>query len=106
MFCDGKCKKGNKKCGLLTEIIMENKKDGTVKNEEMCVFQAILHSGLRGETQRDGLHAAENSTRNEMAAGLEKIKNVVGTGLIGIIKSVEQKRDQNELTEPGATDIN
>ena len=92
MFCDGKCNKGNKKCGLLTEVIMENKKDGTVKNEEVCVFQAILHSNLRSEGQMDGLHAAENSTRNEIAAGLEKIKNVVGTGMIGMLKSVEQRK--------------
>ena len=79
---------------------MENKKDGTVKNEEMCVFQAILHSGLRGETQRDGLHAAENSTRNEVASGLEKIKNVVGVGLVGMIKKVEEKNELIESTDP------
>jgi len=90
MFCDGKCKKGSKKCGLLTEIIME-KKDGDIKNEEMCVFQATLHSALRSEGQRDGLHAAENSTRNETAAGLERIKDVIGTGMIGMLKSVERK---------------
>ena len=87
MFCDGVCKKKNKKCGLLTEVIMENKKDGTVKNEETCVFQAILHSGLRGEGQRDGLHAAENSTRNEVSVSLNKIKDVLGTGMIGMIEA-------------------
>ena len=92
MFCDGKCKKGNKKCGLLTEVIIENKKDGTVQNEEMCVFQATLHSCLRKEGQLDGLHAAENSTRNEVAIGFEKIKNIVGTGMIGMIKSVDQRK--------------
>ena len=91
MFCDGKCKKGSKKCGLLTEVIME-KTDGTVKNEEMCVLQATLHSCLRSEGQRDGLHAAENSTRNETAKGLNNIKDVLGTGMIGMIKSVEQRK--------------
>jgi hypothetical protein len=96
MFCDGKCKKGNKKCGLLTEIIFENKKDGTVKNEEMCVQQAQLHSSLRIEGLLEGLHAAENSTRNEVAAGLNNIKDVVGTGIIGMIKSAEN-RDGGKL---------
>ena len=91
MFCDGVCKKKNKKCGLLTEVIMENKKDGTVKNEELCVFQAILHSNLRSEGQMDGLHAAENSTRNETVAGLRKIKDVIGTGMVGMLKSIEQR---------------
>jgi len=91
MFCDGKCKKGSKKCGLLTEVIMENKKDGTVKNDELCVLQAILHSSLRSEGQMDGLHAAENSTRNETAAGLRKIKEVIGTGMIGMLKTVERR---------------
>ena len=90
MFCDGICKKGKKKCGLLTEIIME-KKDGDVKNEEMCVFQATLHSALRSEGQRDGLHAAENSTRNETVAGLRRIKEVIGTGMIGMLKTAEKK---------------
>ena len=95
MFCDGKCKKGNKKCGLLTEVIME-KKDGTVENQEMCVFQATLHSALRSEGQRDGLHAAENSTRNETVKGLRKIKDVIGTGMIGALRSAE-KRHGNRL---------
>ena len=93
MFCDGKCRKGNKKCGLLTEIIMENKKDGTVKNEEMCVLQATLHSSLRIEGQMDGLHAAENSTRNETASGLDKIKNVIGTGMAGMIRVVNDRTE-------------
>ena len=75
MFCDGKCKKGNKKCGLLTEIIMENKKDGTVKNEEMCVQQARLHSSLRVEGLLEGLHAAQNSTRNELVKELRSNQN-------------------------------
>jgi hypothetical protein len=91
LFCDGVCKKGKKKCGLLTEIIFENKKDGTVKNEEMCVQQAQLHSSLRIEGLLEGLHAAENSTRNEAAKGLHEIKNVIGTGMIGMIKSVETR---------------
>ena len=91
MFCDGVCKKKNKKCGLLTEVIMENKKDGSVKSEEMCVFQATLHSSLRSEGQMDGLHAAENSTRNEMSASLRRIKEVIGTGMVGMIKTAERK---------------
>ena len=92
MFCDGVCKKKNKKCGLLTEIIME-KKDGDIKNEEMCVFQATLHSALRSEGQRDGLHAAENSTRNEMVAGIRKIKDVLATGMIGMLKAVNDRTE-------------
>jgi hypothetical protein len=91
MFCDGVCKKKNKKCGLLTEVIMENKKDGIVRTEDHCVLQAILHSCLRSEGQRDGLHAAENSTRNEMAKGLGKIKETIGTSMIGILKTIENK---------------
>ena len=67
------------------------KKDGDVKNEEMCVFQATLHSALRSEGQRDGLHAAENSTRNETVAGLRRIKEVIGTGMIGMLKTAEKK---------------
>jgi len=99
MFCDGKCKKGNKKCGLLTEVIMENKKDGSVKNEEMCVFQATLHSMLRGESQRDGLHAAENSTRNETVSKV-----------LALQQAVEQDRDMQhrvvqELVEMKSKDI-
>jgi hypothetical protein len=91
MFCDGVCKKKNKKCGLLTEVIMENKKDGSVRTETHCVLQAQLHSNLRMESLMVGLHAAENSTRNEAAKGLQEIKEVIGTGMVGMIKTVEGK---------------
>ena len=73
------------------------KKDGTVENQEMCVFQATLHSNLRSEGQLDGLHAAENSTRNEASKGLREIKETIGTGMIGMLKSVQSRKDQHEL---------
>jgi len=99
MFCDGNCKKGNKKCGLLTEIIIENKKDGSVKNEEMCVFQASLHSLLRGEGQRDGLHAAENSTRNETVSKVLALQHAVEQDMY------MQHRVVQELVEMKSKDI-
>jgi hypothetical protein len=92
MFCDGKCQKGNKKCGLLVEEILENTKTNEIKHETKCVFNGIHASSLRVEGLLNGLHAAENSTRNETAEGLDKIKDVIGTGMIGMIKSVEQRK--------------
>ena len=92
MFCDGICKKKNKKCGLLTDVWLEDKKTKKKWNEEKCVFIASLDSQLRAEGQRDGLHAAENSTRNEAAKGLRKIKEIIGTGMVGMLKSIENKR--------------
>jgi len=96
MFCDGKCKDKKKKCGLLFELWLENKQNGEKKRTEVCVFQAMLESQLRSEGQRDGLHAAENSTRNETVKGLRKIKEVIGTGMIGALKLAE-KRHGNRL---------
>lgn len=92
MFCDGQCKKKNKKCGLLIEMWLENKQNGEKRKAEICVFQAILESNLRSEGQLDGLHAAENSTRNEAAKGLREIKDVIGTGMIGMLKQAEERK--------------
>ena len=71
---------------------MENKQTGKVWNEEKCIFQAQLESQLRAESQRDGIRADENSTRNEASKGLRQIKEVIGTGLTGMLKSIENRK--------------
>jgi len=91
MFCDGVCSKKHKKCGMLTEIWLEKKSDGKKEKIKQCMMLAQLESTLRMEHLLDGLHAAQNSTRNETASGLNKIKDVIGTGMVGMLKSVEKR---------------
>ena len=89
MFCDGKCKKGNKRCGLLIDITLENRKTGDVRTEEQCTFTAMYASLSRLETKQDGLHSAMNSTRNETVAILSK----------GFMTMIGQAQKYNELLE-------
>jgi hypothetical protein len=107
MFCNGICEKDDKICGLLTEITFEDGKTKEFISKKMCVLHAMYESNIRSERQLDGLHKAENSTRNETAdqlnkigiaqkEGLLKIKEVLGIGMIGLIK---KKKFLNKKTE-------
>ena len=96
MFCDGKCKKGSKTCGLLSQVTMKNA-EGKVKTEDQCILHATAFSSFRVEHMLEGLHAAENSTRNEIASGLDKVKKVIGTGMIGMIQIAEEKKEDGKL---------
>jgi hypothetical protein len=92
MFCDGECKTKRKKCGLLTTVWVEDKMTGKKQAEEKCVFLHILDSSIRAEYRLDGIHEAENGTRNEATKGLREIKDTIGIGLSGMLKSVEGRK--------------
>ena len=100
MFCDGECvnKRKNRKCGLFTELIVEEKgKEGQPITKQMCMFQAILESLIRIELHQGGLHAAMNSTRNENSKNLQEVKttlteakHVIAQGFVGLIREAEK----------------
>jgi len=95
MFCDGKCFKGKKKCGLLCEIIMERvgpTGQKTVEAIEKCVFHHILDSIVRQEKGQIRMQKAIESSRNEKADGDEKIAQMIAKGFLGVMQSVENKR--------------
>lgn len=82
MFCDGICTKKGKKCGLLTEIIMENKMAGEIKTVEICVFKASFESQLRAEQGNIRLQAAIESKRNEEVKTGLGIQDALNTGFL------------------------
>ena len=93
MFCDGICKKKNKKCGLLYEVIMEhNSPDGSKKIEtvEKCVFHHILDSMNRQETGQIRIQQAVEDSRNEKANSDHKISSVVATGFMGMLHAFNE----------------
>jgi len=100
MFCDGKCKTKRKQCGLYITETLQEAVSGKVKNEEKCLFVAIYGSSIRIEQKLGGLHAAENSSRNEAVAQSQELKEVVTAGFVGLIRearklnSVEVKEGQ------------
>ena len=98
MFCDGKCSKGKKKCGLLYEIIMEHigpTGEKSVETIEKCVFHHIFDSMARQETGQVRIQKSIEESRNEKADGDEKISQVIAKGFLGVMQSVENKRIKN-----------
>ena len=98
MFCDGKCIKGKKKCGLLYEVIMEHigpTGEKSVETIEKCAFHHILDSIVRQETGQIRIQKAVEENRNEKADGDEKISQVIAKGFLGVMQSVENKRIEN-----------
>lgn len=90
MFCDGVCIKGKKRCGLYVGEVLQERMSGTVKTEDKCIFVAILTALVRAEHQRDGLHAAQNSTRNEAVKGNQEVVRTMATGFLGLLKGLRQ----------------
>lgn len=103
MFCDGNCKsKHGKRCGLLVTETMTNKLTGEVKQEDRCIFGAQLGALYRIEKSLDGIHAAENGTRNAVAnshvavadaitrAG-DAIRHMIGKGFLAVVEEAQKR---------------
>ena len=95
MFCDGKCTKGKKKCGLLYEVLMEHigpTGRKSVETVEKCVFHHIFDSMSRQESGQIRIQKSVEESRNEKADGDEKISQTIAKGFLGVMQSVENKR--------------
>lgn len=83
MFCDGKCIKGSKRCGLYDEYLMKEamtEKDVIINK---CVFKEMVSSLHRLESGSDRLHTAVNSQRNEEVEIGHDIQGVIANlGLV------------------------
>ncbi len=90
MFCDGKCVKKNKRCGLFRQMTL--KKGEEIKTVDQCVFMAILDSQLRQEQGNIRIQAAVESQRNEESSSFQNINDTIAKGFIGLLKSVGDKR--------------
>ncbi len=88
MFCDNQCKKKNKKCGLLKELIVEiNGKPDTI---EKCVFEAILDSSLRQEQANVRIQASIEHSRNQQNSDELELHKMVAHGFVGLIHTFQQ----------------
>ncbi len=88
MFCDGKCEHKGKKCGLYTQLTMQN---GTeIKTFDICIFKAILESQLRMEQGNIRLQAAVESDRNEKSKNANEIIQTISSGFLGMIYSINE----------------
>ena len=96
MFCDGKCVKGNKKCGLLVELVMEHGETKKVDIQTKCAMLGILESLHRQEQGSVRIQAAVESSRNESVKVGEKVTQVIAKGFGGLIDAA---KDGQKLLE-------
>ena len=94
MFCDGRCEKGKKRCGLLYGIIMEETITGKVEEFEKCAFHHIIDSLVRLEKGDIRLQAAIESSRNENANADHKMSSIVATGFVGMLHAFNDDPDK------------
>lgn len=98
MFCNGECEtiKDNKqlKCGLLFEVIMENKLEGKVETVKGCVFHHIMNSLARQEQGQVRIQASVESSRNQKAEDDNKLSTIVGIGLTGMMHAMVDDKEK------------
>ena len=88
MFCNGRCKIKNKKCGLLKELIIEV--NGKPQVIEKCVFEATLDSMLRQEQSNIRIQAAIEHSRNQQNSDELEARSAIAHGFIGLIHTFQQ----------------
>jgi len=88
MFCDGQCERKGKKCGLLTQLTMQNGSE--VKTFDVCILKAILESLLRIENGNIRLQAAIESARNQKNIDDLEIKETIASGFLGMIYAINE----------------
>lgn len=94
MFCNGVCKKGNKRCGLLLDIYMRNDLTGGEKVVEKCAIIGIFDSLVRQEQGQIRIQAAVESGRNENVKCLREQDKTLATGFLGLLKYAEQRDEE------------
>jgi len=89
MFCDGQCTKGKKTCGMMMELVMENKKSGKVEVQKKCCLHAMVESLHRLEQGDIRLQAAVESSRNESVKMGNKVTQVIAQGFGGLVDAAK-----------------
>jgi hypothetical protein len=95
MFCDGNCKRGKKKCGLMLDVFMTNDVTGDKKVVEKCAIIGIFESMTRQEQGQIRIQAAVESGRNENVKCLRRQDETLATGFLGLLR-LAQEREQEE----------
>ena len=87
MFCTGECKKKNKKCGHLKELIVQV--DSKPQTVEKCVFEAMLDSLLRQEQADIRIQAAIEHSRNQQNNDELEARKAIAHGFVGLIHTFQ-----------------
>jgi hypothetical protein len=94
MFCNGICKKGNKRCGLSLDVFMKNDMTGSEKVIEKCAIIGIFESLVRQEQGQIRIQAAVESGRNENVRCLREQDKTLATGFLGLLKYAEDREEE------------
>lgn len=94
MFCDGKCEKGKKRCGLMLDVFMKNDVTGAQKVIEKCAIIGIFESLTRQEQGQIRIQSAVESGRNENVKYLRQQDETLATGFLGLLKYAEQRNEE------------
>lgn len=110
MFCDGNCKKGRKRCGLLLDIFMKNDVSGTEKVVEKCAIVGLFESQVRQEQGQIRIQAAVESGRNENVKCLRRQDETLATGFLGLLRlaqerTIEEEAHRVEMLHVGGEEI-
>ena len=93
MFCNGKCKKGNKRCGMLLDVSMKNEMTQQSKIIEQCAVIGIFESMVRQEQGQIRIQAAVESGRNESAKWMRNQNETLATGFLGILYATQDDEE-------------
>jgi hypothetical protein len=93
MFCDGKCKKGKKTCGMLLSVSMKNELTQQSKIIEQCAVIGIFESMVRQEQGQVRIQAAVESGRNESAKWMRNQNETLATGFLGILYATQDDEE-------------
>ncbi len=96
MFCDGICKKRNKKCGLLVDVVMSNELTQNTKVMEKCALIGLYESMIRQEQGQIRIQAAVESGRNEQSKGMKSQTETLASGFLGLIHMVKEQNEEAE----------
>jgi hypothetical protein len=93
MFCNGKCKKGNNRCGLLLDVFMKNDMTGSEKILEKCAIIGVFESMVRQEQGQIRIQSAVESSRNEGAKWMRNQNETLATGFLGLIYATQEDEE-------------
>jgi hypothetical protein len=94
MFCDGVCKKGRKRCGLMLDVFLKNDLTGDQKVVEKCAIIGIFESMARQEQGQIRIQAAVESGRNENVKQLRKQDETLATGFLGLLRLTQEREEE------------
>jgi len=93
MFCDGKCEKGRKRCGMLLDVFMKNDVTGAEKVIQKCAVIGIFESMTRQEQGQIRIQAAVESSRNESVRWMRNQNETLATGFLGLIYATQDDEE-------------